>query len=64
MVICFYDPNESSGYLQNVINILQACDRYKIPIATNIATAEMLVMGLDSGALDWRLNYHNHGEMI
>ena len=32
------------------------CDRYNIPVATNIATAELLILGLARGDLDWRLN--------
>ena len=35
-------------------NILRLCDVYNIPVATNIATAEVLVMALDKGQLDWR----------
>ena len=35
-------------------NILRLCDVYNIPVATNIATAEVLVMALDKGYLDWR----------
>jgi methylglyoxal synthase len=34
--------------------LLLACDRYNIPVATNIATAEALVTALDRGDLDWR----------
>jgi methylglyoxal synthase len=34
--------------------LLLACDRYNIPVATNIATAELIVMALDRGDLDWR----------
>ena len=30
------------------------CDMRNIPIATNSATAEMLILGLDRGDLDWR----------
>ena len=30
------------------------CDMYNIPVATNIATAEVLIMALDRGDLDWR----------
>ena len=29
-------------------------DKYNIPIATNIATAESLLLGLANGDLDWR----------
>ena len=36
--------------------ISKACDIYNIPIATNIATAESLVIGLQKGDLEWREN--------
>ncbi len=35
-------------------DILRLCDIYNVPVATNIATAEALVMALDKGYLDWR----------
>ena len=28
--------------------------QYNIPVATNVATAEMLIHGLERGDLDWR----------
>ena len=34
--------------------ISRLCDMHNIPIATNSATAEMLILGLDRGDLDWR----------
>lgn len=34
--------------------LLKACDTNSIPVATNIATAEILVLALDRGDLDWR----------
>ena len=34
--------------------LLLACDRYNIPYATNIAAAEVIIMALDRGDLDWR----------
>lgn len=34
--------------------ITRLCDFYSIPVATNIPTAECLVMSLDRGDLDWR----------
>lgn len=34
--------------------ILSACDFHNIPIATNLATAEVLMLALDRGDFDWR----------
>lgn len=36
------------------LELLRMCDLYNIPVATNIATAEVIVMALDRGELDWR----------
>lgn len=34
--------------------LLRMCDLYNVPVATNIATAEVLVTALERGDLDWR----------
>ena len=34
--------------------ITTLCDQYNIPFATNVATAEILIHGLERGDLDWR----------
>ena len=39
---------------ENEAEILRMCDQYNIPVATNIATAEILVRAIDRGDLDWR----------
>ena len=39
-----------------IMSIVKRCDQYNIPVATNIATAELLILGLARGDLDWRLN--------
>lgn len=54
MVIFFRDPLTSSGMEPDVNSLLRLCDIYNIPFATNIATAEMLLKGLERGDLDWR----------
>ena len=30
------------------------CDIHNIPLATNLATAELMIKALDRGDLDWR----------
>ena len=41
--------------------LFRLCDMYNIPVATNIATAEVLITALDRGDLDWRelINPHS-----
>ena len=41
-----HEPNES--------DMFRLCDMRNIPVATNIATAEVLIHGLERGDLDWR----------
>ena len=33
------------------------CDTHIIPLATNLATAELLIKSLERGELDWREMY-------
>lgn len=58
MVIYMRDPTvEHSAETKEVIeNLLRLCDLHSVPAATNIATAEILIGGLDRGDLDWRAN--------
>ena len=37
-----------------MIETIRHCDKHNVPIATNLASAEMLIMGLQRGDLDWR----------
>ena len=53
MVLFFSDPN-SDVMQSDVPYISHLCDQHNIPFASNIATAEMLVLGLARGDLDWR----------
>ena len=54
LVILFHNPNMTSPKEPNVYQIASCGDQYNIPVATNIATAESLILGLDRGDLDWR----------
>ncbi len=54
------DPAKIVGDYENIL--LRLCDVYNIPLATNIATAEVLVMALDNGSLNWRELVNPHSE--
>ncbi len=49
-----YDGKNDSEAEKNDLDLLKLCDIHNIPVATNIATAEILVRALDRGDLDWR----------
>jgi methylglyoxal synthase len=53
LVLFFCDPIGNESF-KDVNEITRLCDQYNIPIATNSATAEVLVQGLNQGMLDWR----------
>ena len=55
LVLLFTDPNNSDPWEdQQVVQTLHVCDAHNVPMATNLATAEMLILGLQRGDLDWR----------
>ena len=54
MILFFRDPITPEGHEPDVTGLLRLCDMHNIPIATNLATAEVLIHGLDRGDLDWR----------
>ena len=55
MVLMFTDPNNLDPWEdQQIVRTIHLCDTHNVPVATNLAAAEMLVMGLQRGDLDWR----------
>ena len=54
LVLFFRDPLTPQPHEPDINTLLRLCDMHNIPIATNVATAEILVRGLDRGDLDWR----------
>jgi methylglyoxal synthase len=57
LLIFLRDPEIKAGSEANVYNILALCDKHSIPYATNLASAEVLLMALDRGDLNWREMY-------
>lgn len=58
MLLFFRDPNNTNTNEVNAMNLLRLCDVHNIPVGTNIATAEVLIHGLERGDLDWREIVH------
>lgn len=54
LVIFLRDPLSAKSHEPDVNNVVQLCDTHNIPLATNLATAELLIKALDRGDLDWR----------
>ena len=54
LMIFLRDPVTLQSYENEFNSILRLCDTHNIPLATNLATAEVLLLSLDRGDLDWR----------
>ena len=54
MLLLFRDPLTPKPNEPDENALLRLCDIHQVPVATNIATAEVLIHGLERGDLDWR----------
>ncbi len=59
LLILLRDTLDDAEYVETELGLVKLCDKYTIPVATNIATAEALILALDRGDLDWRVNMKN-----
>ena len=60
LVFMFSDPNDTDPWEdQRIMRTLRLCDSSNVPCATNLASAEMLILGLQRGDLDWRMMMKN-----
>lgn len=57
LVIFLRDPLTQKKHEPDVNNIFRLCDTHNIPMATNLATAELLIKSLERGDLEWREVY-------
>ena len=57
LVIFLRDPLNPKSHEPDVNNIVKLCDVHNIPLATNLASAELLIKSLDRGDLEWREMY-------
>ncbi|MCR5626728.1 MAG: methylglyoxal synthase [Lachnospiraceae bacterium] len=57
LMIFLRDPLNPGQFEPEIVNIAKLCDVHNIPLATNLATAELLIKSLDRGDLEWREIY-------
>ena len=58
LVLLFTDPNTTDPWDdEQMLETIRHCDRHNVPVATNLGSAELAVMGLQRGDLEWRELY-------
>jgi methylglyoxal synthase len=60
LIIFLRDPLMAQPHEPDINALLRLCDVYGIPVATNIATAELLVRALERGEFAWRELVHKY----
>lgn len=60
LIIFLRDPLMAQPHEPDITALLRLCDVYGIPVATNIATAEILVKAIDRGDFGWRELVHKY----
>ncbi len=57
LVIFLREPLTPKSHEPDINDILRLCDMHNIPLATNLATAELMIKSLERGDLEWREIY-------
>ena len=57
LVLFFRDPENPKTSGPDITKVIRLCDIHNVPLATNIATAEVLLKSLERGDLEWREMY-------
>ena len=53
-LVLFFNSPLDNEMDKDILYISRLCDQHSVPMATNVATAELLIHGLARGDLDWR----------
>lgn len=57
LVIFLQDPLHPKSHEPDMFKAMKLCDTHSIPLATNVATAELMVKALERGDFEWRNAY-------
>ncbi len=53
-VLLYFRDTMPASNTEEALDLIRLCDIHNVPVATNIATAEVLICALERGDLDWR----------
>lgn len=59
LLIFLRDPLNPKSHEPDIHKAVRLCDTHNIPLATNLATAELLINALNRGDMEWREIYRN-----
>ncbi|MED3646065.1 methylglyoxal synthase [Halalkalibacterium halodurans] len=62
LIIFLRDPLTAQPHEPDVTALVRLCDVQRVPLATNIGTAEILIKGLARGDFTWRELVHDEEE--
>lgn len=54
LVIFLRDPMTAQAHEPDIQALIRLCDVYYVPIATNLASAEIFIKAIDRGEFSWR----------
>ena len=57
LMIFLRDPETPKSSEPDIAKAIRSCDIHNVPLATNIASAEVLLKSLERGDLEWREMY-------
>lgn len=57
LLIFLRDPLSPKSHEPDIGYLVRLCDMYNIPLATNLASAELMIKSLDRGDMEWREMY-------
>ncbi|MCF6408213.1 methylglyoxal synthase [Pseudalkalibacillus salsuginis] len=61
LVIFFKDPLTAQPHEPDIAALIRLCDVYQIPLASNMASAELFIHALRRGDFNWRKVIHERG---
>ena len=62
-ILLYFRDTKPEANTEESFDLIRLCDIHNVPVATNIATAEVLICALERGDLDWREIVNPHSSL-